>query len=66
MERSAQASTVANLMRLLEQEQIAFDIGAHRTAPPGLRIWCGPTVDAKDIASLTAWLDWAWERIRPQ
>ncbi|HWY16286.1 MAG TPA: phosphoserine transaminase [Rhizomicrobium sp.] len=66
MERSAQASTVANLTRLLEQEQIAFDIGAHRTAPPGLRIWCGPTVDAKDIASLTAWLDWAWERIRPQ
>lgn len=62
---SAQASTVANLVDLLEQEQIAFDIGAHRSAPPGLRIWCGPTIDAEDIASLTPWLDWAWERTKP-
>jgi len=49
------------LARLLEAEDAAYDIGAYRDAPPGLRIWCGATVDTADVEALGPWLDWAWE-----
>jgi phosphoserine aminotransferase len=54
---------VKTLAALLEKEEVAFDIAGYRDAPPGLRIWAGPTVDADDIAALLPWLDWAARQV---
>jgi phosphoserine aminotransferase len=52
------------LVSILEKEGVALDLGAYRSAPPGLRIWCGATVDTSDIEALTPWLDWAWAQVK--
>lgn len=64
MDIEAQAALAKQLVALLAAEGVAFDIGAYRTAPAGLRLWGGPTVDAEDMAALMPWLDWAFENAR--
>lgn len=60
LDEAAQRDFVKRMTRRLEAEGVAYDIAGYRDAPPGLRVWCGATVEPGDVAALCPWLDWAF------
>ena len=60
----ADEALIKKMASLLEAEDAAYDVAGYRDAPAGLRIWCGATVDAADIAALGPWLDWAYAQAK--
>jgi phosphoserine aminotransferase len=64
LDPAAQAALVKQMASILEAEGAAYDLAGYRDAPPGLRIWCGATVDAADVEALGPWLDWAFHKAR--
>lgn len=63
LSEEGQADFAKKLAGLLDKEGVALDAAAYRAAPPGLRLWCGATIDTDDVIALTPWLDWAFETL---
>jgi len=64
LSKEEQAAKAKELVSLMAKEEVAYDIGSYRDAPPGLRIWGGATVESKDMEALTHWLDWGFSQIK--
>jgi phosphoserine aminotransferase len=60
----AQSDFAKKLVALVEKEGAGYDFAHYRDAPAGLRIWCGATVEANDVALLTQWIDWAFAEMK--
>jgi phosphoserine aminotransferase len=64
LQADKQAAAAKKMADLLESEKAGYDVGGYRDAPPGLRIWCGATVEKADLEALLPWLDWAYGEIK--
>jgi phosphoserine aminotransferase len=64
LDPAAQTATTKRLAALLEDEDVAFDVGSYRDAPPGLRVWGGATVEREDLEALFPWFDWAYAEVK--
>jgi phosphoserine aminotransferase len=60
----AQADFAKSVAALLEKEGVGLDLGSYRDAPPGLRIWCGATVQTSDVSALMPWIEWAFVKAK--
>jgi phosphoserine aminotransferase len=63
LDEAGQQDFVKKLVGMLEKENAAYDIGGYKAAPPGLRIWCGATIEASDVEALIPWIEWAFETL---
>ena len=64
LSKEEQGAKAKELVSLMAKEEVAYDIGSYRDAPPGLRIWGGATIESKDMEALTQWLDWGFSQIK--
>merc|ERR1712194_723274 len=58
------ADEIKKFVSVLDSEDVAYDIGGYRDAPPSIRIWCGATVEEEDLKALLPWMDWAFKSIK--
>lgn len=66
LDEDIQAKVPKRLAAILDEEGVALDIGGYRDAPPGLRVWCGATVEPSDVKALLPWLDWAFAQAKSE
>ena len=59
-----EADKVKALIKLLASEKVAYDIGAYKDAPSGLRLWCGGTIETSDVEALLPWIEWAYNEVK--
>ncbi|MCL2384428.1 MAG: phosphoserine transaminase [Alphaproteobacteria bacterium] len=64
--QAGQVAFCKSIENLLDEEKVAYDIGAYRDAPPGLRVWCGATIETSDILALTPWLDFSFATVKAE